>query len=146
MHTPDWVRDTIFYQIFPDRFARGARLTKPDYLEAWDAAPTFRGYKGGDLYGIIEHLDHIQTLGATALYLTPIFQAAPHHRYNTHGYYQVDPLLGGTQALRTLLDVCHTRYEGHRCPTHPPGQPRPSARRGMNGPSRPSATFLWRIC
>ncbi len=109
MYTPDWVRDAIFYQIFPDRFARSTRLPKPDYLEDWDAPPTLRGYKGGDLYGIVEHLDHIQTLGATALYLTPVFRAASNHRYNTHDYYQVDPLLGGTPALRELLDTCHAR-------------------------------------
>jgi neopullulanase len=109
MNTPDWVRDAVFYQIFPDRFARSTRLPKPDYLEDWEALPNFRGYKGGDLYGVIEHLDHIQELGATALYLTPIFQAASNHRYNTHDYYQVDPLLGGNQALRELLDTCHTR-------------------------------------
>lgn len=109
MYTPDWVSDAIFYQIFPDRFARSTRLAKPADLEDWDAEPTFRGYKGGDLYGIIEHLDHIQTLGANALYLTPIFQAASNHRYNTHDYYQVDPLLGGTLALRELLDTCHAR-------------------------------------
>lgn len=107
--TPDWVRDAIFYQIFPDRFARSARLTKPKNLEDWDAVPTPRGYKGGDLYGIAEHLDHIQTLGANALYLTPIFRAASNHRYNTHDYYQIDPLLGGTPALRELLDSCHAR-------------------------------------
>ncbi len=109
MYTPDWVRDAVFYQIFPDRFARSLHLPKPDYLEDWDAPPTLRGYKGGDLYGIVEHLDHIQSLGANALYLTPIFQAASNHRYNTHDYYQVDPLLGGTPALRELLDTCHTR-------------------------------------
>ncbi|HJY82174.1 MAG TPA: glycoside hydrolase family 13 protein [Candidatus Binatia bacterium] len=109
MDTPDWVRDAVFYQIFPDRFARSLRLPKPDYLEDWDAPPTLRGYKGGDLYGIVEHLDHIQSLGANALYLTPIFQAASNHRYNTHDYYQVDPLLGGTPALRELLDTCHAR-------------------------------------
>ena len=109
MYTPDWVRDAIFYQIFPDRFACSTRLSKPDHLEEWDAMPTFRGYKGGDLYGIVEHLDHIQALGANALYLTPIFQAASNHRYNTHDYYQVDPMLGGTPALRELLDTCHAR-------------------------------------
>jgi len=109
IYTPDWVRDAVFYQIFPDRFARSTRVAKPDYLEAWDAPPTFRGYKGGDLYGIIERLDHIESLGANALYLTPIFQAASNHRYNTHDYYQVDPMLGGTAALRELLDACHAR-------------------------------------
>src|SRR5262245_46874140 len=109
MYTPDWVRDAVFYQIFPDRFACSSRLQTPDTLEAWDATPTWRSYKGGDLYGVVEHLDHIQTLGANALYLTPIFQAASNHRYNTHDYYQVDPLLGGLPALRELLNACHAR-------------------------------------
>jgi neopullulanase len=109
MDTPDWVRDVVFYQIFPDRFARSSRLPKPASLEPWEAPPTWRGYKGGDLYGIVEHLDHIEALGANALYLTPIFQAASNHRYNTHDYYQVDPLLGGLPAFRELLDACHAR-------------------------------------
>jgi len=109
MYTPDWVRDAVFYQIFPDRFARSTRVPKPGSLEAWDAPPTLRGYKGGDLYGILEHLDHIERLGVNALYLTPIFQAASNHRYNTHDYFQVDPLLGGTAAFRELLDTCHAR-------------------------------------
>jgi neopullulanase len=109
MDTPDWVRDAVFYQIFPDCFARSERLAKPDHLESWDATPTFRGYKGGDLYGIIEHLNHIETLGANALYLTPIFRAASNHRYNTHDYYQVDPMLGGNAALQELLSACHSR-------------------------------------
>jgi cyclomaltodextrinase / maltogenic alpha-amylase / neopullulanase len=106
---PDWVRDAVFYQIFPDRFASSARVAKPGPLEAWDAAPTPHGYKGGDLLGIVERLDHIQSLGVNALYLTPIFSSASNHRYHTYDYYQVDPLLGGNDALRELLDACHAR-------------------------------------
>jgi cyclomaltodextrinase / maltogenic alpha-amylase / neopullulanase len=59
IHTPEWVKDAVFYQIFPDRFAMSARAPKPHNLEAWDSPPTSQGYKGGDLYGVIEHLDHI---------------------------------------------------------------------------------------
>ena len=58
---------------------------------------------------MIEHLDHIQRLGATALYLNPIFQSASNHRYHTFDYFAVDPLLGGDAALRELLDACHAR-------------------------------------
>ena len=47
--TPDWVRDAIFYQIFPDRFAASERVHKPGTLEPWDAPPTVNGFKGGDL-------------------------------------------------------------------------------------------------
>jgi len=111
VQTPDWVKDAVFYQIFPDRFARSdtLRAHKPSHLEAWDAPPTAFGYKGGDLLGVAEHLDHIQTLGATAIYFCPIFQATANHRYHTHDYYVVDPLLGGNAASRTLLDEAHRR-------------------------------------
>jgi neopullulanase len=107
--TPGWVADAVFYQIFPDRFAASARVLKPGPLEAWDAPPTYTGFKGGDLLGIVEHLDHLSDLGITALYLTPIFASASNHRYHTYDYYQVDPLLGGNDALRELLDAAHGR-------------------------------------
>jgi cyclomaltodextrinase len=107
--TPDWVKDAIFYQIFPDRFAKSDRVTKPSNLEAWDTPPTPGGFKGGDLLGVLEHLDYLEDLGITAIYFNPIFQSASNHRYHTHDYYQVDPLLGGNAAFRELLDAAHAR-------------------------------------
>ncbi|MFN8621938.1 MAG: alpha-amylase family glycosyl hydrolase, partial [Chloroflexota bacterium] len=107
--TPAWVRDAVFYQIFPDRFAASARVVKPGPLEPWDATPTWHGFKGGDLLGIVEHLDELVDLGITALYLTPIFASASNHRYHTDDYLQVDPLLGGNAAFRELLDAAHAR-------------------------------------
>ena len=113
IQTPDWVKHAVFYQIFPDSFARSRQsrpwLAKPTKLEAWDAPPTFQGYKGGDLWGIVEKLDYLQDLGINALYLTPIFQSASNHRYHTHDYYQVDPMLGGNEALQDLLEAAHQR-------------------------------------
>lgn len=105
--TPDWVRDAVFYQVFPDRFARSARVPKPTHLEPWDAPPTLHGYKGGDLLGVSERLDYLQELGITALYLNPIFQSASNHRYHTHDYLKVDPLLGGDAAFAELLARAH---------------------------------------
>jgi cyclomaltodextrinase / maltogenic alpha-amylase / neopullulanase len=107
--TPDWVRDAVFYQIFPDRFAPSERVVKPGPLEPWDTPPTNHGYKGGDLLGIVEHLDYLADLGINALYLTPVFSSASNHRYHTYDYFAVDPLLGGNGALRELIDACHTR-------------------------------------
>ena len=107
--TPAWVRDAVFYQIFPDRFAASARVPKPGPLEDWDAPPTVGGFKGGDLLGVAEHLDHLEALGITAIYFNPIFQSASNHRYHTYDYLKVDPLLGGDEALRELLDACHAR-------------------------------------
>lgn len=107
--TPEWVRDAIFYQIFPDRFARSDRVPKPSNLESWSSPPTIQGFKGGDLLGVLEHLDYLQDLGVTALYLNPIFQSVANHRYHTHDYATVDPILGGNEALRALLDEAHRR-------------------------------------
>ncbi len=107
--TPEWVKDAVFYQVFPDRFARSGRVAEPGPLEAWDAPPTATGFKGGDLYGIVERLDELQVLGVTALYLNPVFASASNHRYHTYDYFAVDPLLGGDAALRELIDACHAR-------------------------------------
>ncbi|MEM6835356.1 MAG: glycoside hydrolase family 13 protein [Cyanobacteria bacterium P01_C01_bin.120] len=113
IQTPDWVKHAVFYQIFPDRFARTRRhLDHPAMavtLEPWNAPPTLAGYKGGDLWGIVENLDYLQELGINAIYLTPIFQSACNHRYHTHDYYQVDPLLGGNEAFADLLSAAHDR-------------------------------------
>ncbi len=107
--TPDWVKDAVFYQIFPDRFARSEQVPKPSNLEPWDSPPTVFGFKGGDLLGVAERLDYLQELGITAIYFNPIFQSAANHRYHTHDYYQVDPILGGNDAFREMLDAAHAR-------------------------------------
>ena len=103
--TPDWVRDAVFYQIFPDRFARSLSVAKPKHLDEWGATPTYQGYQGGDLIGVIEHLDYLQDLGVNAIYFTPVFQSASNHRYHTHDYEKVDPMLGGNAALSRLIDA-----------------------------------------
>jgi len=107
--TPGWVKDAIFYQIFPDRFAKSERVPKPSNLEPWDSPPTIHGFKGGDLLGVVEHLDYLEDLGVNAIYFNPIFQSAANHRYHTHDYYRVDPILGGDAAFRELLDEAHRR-------------------------------------
>ena len=118
MRPPDWVKDAVFYQIFPDRFSRGdqvpetfAGFPKPceGSFETWDAPPTRLGFKGGDLIGILEHLDYLTDLGVNAIYLNPIFQSAANHRYHTHDYTEVDPILGGMPAFETFLQGAHDR-------------------------------------
>lgn len=109
IQTPDWVRDAVFYQIFPDRFASSTHVPKPANLQPWEALPTLHGFQGGDLLGVVEHLDYLQDLGINALYFTPIFASTANHRYHTYDYYHVDPILGGNAALRTLLDEAHAR-------------------------------------
>jgi cyclomaltodextrinase / maltogenic alpha-amylase / neopullulanase len=111
--TPDWVKNAVFYQIFPDRFARSQPTLKGQWLastyEGWDATPTFQGYKGGNLWGVIEELDYLQDLGINAIYFTPIFQSASNHRYHTHDYYQIDPMLGGNVAFESLIEAAHKK-------------------------------------
>lgn len=107
--TPAWVRDAVFYQVFPDRFASSDRVPMPGAVEPWDSDPTTHGFKGGDLLGIAERLPYLADLGVNAIYLTPIFQSASNHRYHTFDYLTVDPLLGGDAALRELLDRAHER-------------------------------------
>ncbi len=109
IRTPNWVKDAIFYQIFPDRFAKSERVAKPGNLEPWDVPPTRRGFKGGDLLGVVEHLDYLVELGITAIYFNPIFQSAANHRYHTYCYLRVDPLLGGDEAFQQLLQEAHAR-------------------------------------
>ena len=111
VHTPAWVKNATFYQIFPDRFARSPRAPQLPGVtfKEWGTPPEQQGFQGGDLYGVIDKLDHLQSLGVNAIYLCPIFSSASNHRYHTFDYMQVDPLLGGNQALRELLHAAHAR-------------------------------------
>jgi len=65
--TPDWVKDAVFYQIFPDRFARNDDIIKPNNLQPWGAPPQPGGYQGGDLLGVVERLDYLDELGINAI-------------------------------------------------------------------------------
>ncbi len=112
MSAPDWVSKAVFYQIFPDRFRRGGRPAKPapaGPFESWESPPTVRGFKGGDLWGVAAKLDYLAQTGFNAIYLNPIFASSANHRYHTSDYLRVDPILGGEEALRHLLDEAHAR-------------------------------------
>lgn len=116
--TPGWVKESIMYQVFPDRFANsGAPKAHQEWMVAcaWDtpvqgnSAHTSRQFYGGDLPGIESKLDHLTALGATVLYLTPVFPAASNHRYDASSFDIVDPLLGGDAALISLVRGAHAR-------------------------------------
>ena len=104
---PAWARGAVIYQIFPDRFADGDRSVDPPDVRPWGTAPQARGFWGGDLAGIAARLDYLTRLGVEAIYLTPIFASPSNHRYDTVDYLTVDPLLGGNDALRALVDAAH---------------------------------------
>ena len=65
--------EAVIYQIFPDRFRRSGRVKEQRnlHLKPWGSDPSLQGFQGGDLYGVIDALDHIQSMGVTCLYLTP---------------------------------------------------------------------------
>ena len=107
MTAPLWVKDSIFYQIFPDRFANGDPANDPPNVQKWGSEPTIWGFQGGDLRGIVQHFDYLLDLGITALYLNPIFTAPSNHRYNTSDFYQIDPKLGTLADFHLLVETAH---------------------------------------
>lgn len=133
--TPDWLKDAVVYQIFPDRFRDGdpsnnvvsgthffyGNPTGGITYTAWNAEvidPRAAGpdqnrwsedFYGGDLQGITEKLDYLQSLGVTAVYLNPIFRSPSNHKYDTTTYEEVDPHLGGDVALAGLLTAAQGR-------------------------------------
>jgi alpha-glucosidase len=115
---PQWHAESVVYEIFPDRFASGGLDVEPPewaIRREWDELPTGRGpetpyeWFGGDLRGIEQRLDHIEQLGANVIYLTPVFPAGSTHRYDSTTFEGVDPLLGGDEALESLVRAAHAR-------------------------------------
>ncbi|HLF68828.1 MAG TPA: alpha-amylase family glycosyl hydrolase, partial [Gaiellaceae bacterium] len=115
---PEWHLESVVYQIFPDRFASaglGAELPEWALPRDWGERPTGRGpmtrreLYGGDLFGVERHLDHVASLGANVLYLTPFFPAGSTHRYDATTFEAVDPVLGGDEALVSLVRAAHER-------------------------------------
>lgn len=106
-YTPEWAREAVFYQIFPDRFANGDSSNDPEEVEPWGAKPTRKSFFGGDLEGIRRNLDYLKELGITAIWLNPIFAASSNHRYDTRDYLEIDPFLGDKRVFRRLLKELH---------------------------------------
>lgn len=117
---PKWGASSVMYQIFPDRFAR-SKHADSHQTPAWAIAKnwgdevigsgpgTSEQLFGGDLWGVIEHLDHLKKLGVNLVYLTPIFPARSNHRYDASSFDEVDPLLGGNKAYQALIEAVHKR-------------------------------------
>ena len=110
-HVPDWVAETVWYQIFPERFSNGNPEISPEGSLAWDSSikPKSKDFFGGDLQGIIDHLDYLQDLGITGLYLCPIFESPSNHKYNTTDYFEIDHHFGDKETFRKLVDQAHQR-------------------------------------
>jgi glycosidase len=107
--TPNWVKHAVFYQIFPERFANGDPARSPENVLPWGTLPTAKSFMGGDLRGIITHLDYLADLGVTALYLNPIFHATSNHKFDTYDYFRIDPHFGDMATFHELIDQAHQR-------------------------------------
>ena len=118
-------QDEVIYFLLPDRFENGdtsndrGGLVGGRLVTGFD--PTAKGfYHGGDLRGLLSRLDYIQSLGATAIWLGPVFknkpvQGAPgHESAGYHGYWiidftRVDPHFGDNDDMRALAEAVHAR-------------------------------------
>ncbi|WP_125763172.1 glycoside hydrolase family 13 protein [Companilactobacillus hulinensis] len=107
---PDWVKKTVWYQIFPERFANGDKSNDPEGTLPWGSKdPARQDFFGGDLQGVIDHLDHLVDLGINGVYFCPIFKAHSNHKYDTIDYMEIDPSFGDKKLFKKLVEECHKR-------------------------------------
>jgi len=105
---PEWVENTIWYEIFPERFCNGKQSISPPFIEGWETGtPKPNNFFGGDLYGILEKLSYIKELGVTGIYLTPVFESPSNHKYNIEDYFSVDKHFGDLEILKKLVSKAH---------------------------------------
>ncbi|OAH54739.1 alpha-glycosidase [Domibacillus aminovorans] len=106
---PDWVKKTVWYQIFPERFEDGEPSINHRDTQPWGAEPKKESYFGGDFQGIIKRLTYLENLGINGIYFTPIFRAETNHKYDTTNYLEIDPQFGDKRLLKKLVQECHKR-------------------------------------
>ncbi len=106
---PAWVNNTIWYQIFPDRFCNGSLENDPKSTLPWKSEPVtnHNAFYGGDLAGVLKKLDYLKDLGITGLYFTPINLSPSNHKYDTTDYFQLDPSFGTPEELKQLVKKAH---------------------------------------
>lgn len=121
---PSWLGGGVMYHIFVDRFAKGDGKTfyrhdsilDPDWENGVPQYAEYRGaevknnhFFGGNLWGIIEKLDYLESLGVNILYLSPIFEAASNHKYDTSDYMKIAEEFGGEEAFKALIKAAHAK-------------------------------------
>lgn len=99
---PTWAREAVIYQVFVDRFYPGDGRD-------WLSPAGLDGFFGGTLWGVRDKLDYIADLGATCLWLSPIWPSPSHHGYDVVDYSRVEPRLGGDDALHAVIEGAHAR-------------------------------------
>lgn len=108
VESPDWFKNSIIYQILPDRFMNPLYPSDSSVRKKWDGTQS-DGFTffGGNMDGILMKIDYLKGLGINAIYLNPVFYAKSYHRYDTIDYYNIDPVLGDKKKIKELIDVCH---------------------------------------
>ncbi|WP_169313423.1 glycoside hydrolase family 13 protein [Treponema primitia] len=107
---PSWAQDTVWYEIFPERFRNGNPAISPAGSEDWETGkPELNNFFGGDLAGIRSELPYLSDLGINGIYLTPIFPSPSNHKYNIQDYYAVDEQFGDLGELKALIAEAHER-------------------------------------
>lgn len=107
---PEWVNDTVWYQIMPDRFCRASDHPRRFAHRKWNDVKNIHFWDtfGGDLRGIIEKLEYIRDLGITGIYMLPLFESNSNHKYNTFDYDKIDPDFGTEEDLIELVEKAHS--------------------------------------
>lgn len=106
---PEWVRDAVVYNVFPDSFADGNRsIGQKGKSETYGGFPSQSVY-GGTLDGLRDNLDYIREMGFNCLYLNPIFAAGAYHKYDVMDYRHIDPCFGTDEDFRQLMLEAHAK-------------------------------------
>ncbi len=123
---PEWFKEGVIYQIFPDRFNHGDRedftpvypkhtilhtnwTDKPHYFRKPDGSIDYYDFFGGNLQGIIDKLDYLEDLGISIIYLNPIFQSCSNHKYDTADYKKIAPEFGNLEIFEELCQEAKKR-------------------------------------
>ena len=108
---PDWVEDTVWYQIFPDRFCNGTPEKNGEDILPWrnQGRVTNEEKFGGNLEGIRQKLSYLEKLGITGIYLNPIMEAESNHKYDTTDYTKIDPSFGNGDTMKVLCKEAHEK-------------------------------------
>ncbi len=109
--TPAWVNDTVWYQIFPERFCNGDESLNPENTLPWRETESVKNseFFGGDIPGITKKLDYLQELGITGIYLTPVNESPSSHKYDTADYWKIDSHFGTEDDFKELVKKAHEK-------------------------------------
>ena len=105
---PQWTKDAVVYNIFPDSFANGKRTMTPTESSVEYQGEECRSLLGGTIKGIEENLDYIKELGCNCIYLNPFFVAGAYHKYDLLDYFHVDPTRGTDEDFKKMVETAHS--------------------------------------